>query len=332
MRYFIFLLALVLTACGSYSANVPSIKPYKMDIQQGNVITPKMMMQLRPGMSKSQVRFIMGTPLLVDSFHGDRWDYFYQMRKEGKIIEERRVILEFDGEALKHVRGDVIPAGSDANVDKAPSGLTQPHSVPAKAPVKEKGLLDKLKFWGDEEPASKTTGSPSEQPQNPEKQLPIEKPLVAPIEEPKKPVAEPIAPKATPQPVEQKAEQPKPNEEKEKGWLDRLKFWGSEEESAKPGVKPAVEEAPAVKAKEVVKEKEAPKPVDQEPVVKPKPKVIEPAQEVSRPVVEQKVVPVKNNLEVKKDVEAKRPPKPSNDLPPEDDPGYFEKMLEKIGF
>jgi outer membrane protein assembly factor BamE len=108
MRHIVILLALF---CASCSSALPSLKPYQMDIQQGNVVTSKMMLQLRPGMTKSQVRFIMGTPLIQDSFHSNRWDYFYQMRHEGKVIEQRRVILEFENDALVRVRGDVIPVG-----------------------------------------------------------------------------------------------------------------------------------------------------------------------------------------------------------------------------
>ena len=89
MRYFLIILFALLTACGS---TIPTIKPFKMDIQQGNVVTSKMLLQLRPGMTKSQVKFIMGSPLLVDSFHTNRWDYFYQLRQAGKIVEQRRVI------------------------------------------------------------------------------------------------------------------------------------------------------------------------------------------------------------------------------------------------
>ncbi|HSF70943.1 MAG TPA: outer membrane protein assembly factor BamE, partial [Methylotenera sp.] len=79
-----------------------------MDIQQGNVVTSKMLLQLRPGMTKSQVKFIMGSPLIVDSFHKDRWDYFYQLRQAGKIVEQRRVILDFEKDLLSKVRGDVV--------------------------------------------------------------------------------------------------------------------------------------------------------------------------------------------------------------------------------
>lgn len=89
MRYLILPLVLLLVSC---SSTLPSIKTYKMDVQQGNVITPKMMLQLKPAMTKSQVRFILGTPLLADTFHRDRWDYFYEMNRGGKVIERRRVI------------------------------------------------------------------------------------------------------------------------------------------------------------------------------------------------------------------------------------------------
>ena len=71
IRFFTLLSAILLFGCGSGER---TIKPYKMDIQQGNVVTSEMLLKLRPGMSKSQVQFIMGTPLLVDSFHTNRWD------------------------------------------------------------------------------------------------------------------------------------------------------------------------------------------------------------------------------------------------------------------
>jgi outer membrane protein assembly factor BamE len=102
-------ISILLSACGSA---VPKMKPFKMEIQQGNVVTSKMLLQLRPGMTKSQVKFIMGTPLIVDSFHSNRWDYFYQMRQSGKVTEQRRVILDFEKELLARVRGDVVPQGT----------------------------------------------------------------------------------------------------------------------------------------------------------------------------------------------------------------------------
>ena len=143
MRYFLILLFAFLTACGS---TVPVVKPFKMDIQQGNVVTSKMLLQLKPGMTKSQVKFIMGTPLIVDSFHKDRWDYFYQLRQAGKIVEQRRVILDFDKDLLSKVRGDVVPEGTAGAATGNESSIAKTILVEPK-PKQDEGMLDKLKFW-----------------------------------------------------------------------------------------------------------------------------------------------------------------------------------------
>ena len=107
-----------------------------------------MLLQLRPGMTKSQVRFTMGTPLIQDSFHSNRWDYVYQMREKGKITEQRRVILDFENELLKTVRGDVIPKAGEQSSEKANTGT---RVVEAAAPAQKKSMLDKLKFWKSDE-------------------------------------------------------------------------------------------------------------------------------------------------------------------------------------
>ena len=64
---------LATSACGV--PRIPGITPYKMDIQQGNLLTQEQVSRLKPGMSKEEVRLILGTPLLTDIFHADRWDY-----------------------------------------------------------------------------------------------------------------------------------------------------------------------------------------------------------------------------------------------------------------
>ena len=148
MRYSFLLLALLCSACGTA---LPTIKPYKLEVQQGNVVTSKMLLQLRPGMTKSQVRFIMGTPLIIDSFHDKRWDYVYQLRENGKIKEQRRVILDFDNELLKSVRGDVTPSKAEQNTaDKAPVD-TGTRVVKPSAKPEGKSFLNKLKFWQKDE-------------------------------------------------------------------------------------------------------------------------------------------------------------------------------------
>jgi outer membrane protein assembly factor BamE len=93
------------------------------------------------------VRFIMGTPLIQDSFHGKRWDYVYQMRESGKIIEQRRVILDFENDLLKTVRGDVVPSGSDLAKPDEVSENTGARVINPSAKAEDKSLLSKLKFW-----------------------------------------------------------------------------------------------------------------------------------------------------------------------------------------
>lgn len=83
---------------------------YHLDIQQGNVIEPKKLALLEPGMDKQKVRFIMGTPLLIDPFHPNRWDYVYTMEKNDHPRQEQRVTLFFDGDHLAHIEKHLNPA------------------------------------------------------------------------------------------------------------------------------------------------------------------------------------------------------------------------------
>lgn len=144
--FFVLVVASLESGCG---AKLPSVKPFKMEVQQGNVVTSKMLLQLRPGMTRSQVRYIMGTPLIVDSFRDNRWDYFYELRKEGKVIEKRRVILDFDKDSLVSVRGDVIPSAENPDV-KTIAETSQKKTEE----VKEQSWTDRLKFWQSEENAA----------------------------------------------------------------------------------------------------------------------------------------------------------------------------------
>ena len=78
------ILSLFLTGCSSI-ANWSIV--YTPDIQQGNIITPEMVGELKPGMSKRQVRYILGSPLLVDVFHQERWDYPFTMKKRNEALQ-----------------------------------------------------------------------------------------------------------------------------------------------------------------------------------------------------------------------------------------------------
>lgn len=82
---------------------------YKIDIQQGNVITQEMINQLRPGMTRAQVQYVMGTPLLEDTFNRDRWDYIYSLQPGGKEREQKTVTLLFENDQLNSIQGDLKP-------------------------------------------------------------------------------------------------------------------------------------------------------------------------------------------------------------------------------
>ena len=117
-NFFLIFLLLNLISCSSIDRGTSYLpKIYKIDIQQGNVITSEMLMTLKPGMTKSQVRFILGTPLIQDTFHSERWDYLYIMRVDEILIEQRHVILNFVDEKLKNITGEVIPKKDNAQLD-----------------------------------------------------------------------------------------------------------------------------------------------------------------------------------------------------------------------
>lgn len=85
---------------------VPSITPHKIDIQQGNDVTEQMLSQVKVGMTQNQVRFLLGTPLLRDIFHKQRWDYPYLYYQAGTLKEKRLLSLTFNGEILTRIEID----------------------------------------------------------------------------------------------------------------------------------------------------------------------------------------------------------------------------------
>jgi len=81
---------------------------YRPDIQQGNVVEQAMLNRHSVGMSKSEVLDVMGTPLLIDPFHSNRWYYIYSLQGEGEDRRQRQVMLSFRGDRLSLVQGDVV--------------------------------------------------------------------------------------------------------------------------------------------------------------------------------------------------------------------------------
>ena len=112
MRKNLILLAIaaqtILPACETIINNLPGV--YTIDIQQGNMIDQTMVDQLRPGMTKRQVLYIMGSPMLADAFHQQRWDYLYSNQPGGEERTQKRVSLYFNGDNLAGVQGDFRPS------------------------------------------------------------------------------------------------------------------------------------------------------------------------------------------------------------------------------
>ncbi len=85
-------------------------QPYVPDVVQGNFISSEQYSKLKVGMSREQVRQIMGTPLLASYFHANRWDYVFEFKREGQTIgKERRITLLFEGDKLVKFDGDALP-------------------------------------------------------------------------------------------------------------------------------------------------------------------------------------------------------------------------------
>lgn len=129
-------LVFLLTGCSSLRQmsvpSVPGLGAHKIDIQQGNVVTKDMIDKLQPGMTRSQVRFVLGTPLLVDPFRNDRWDYFYSLNKAGERVEQRQLKVYFKDDKMLRYEGDVV---ADAKPVVKPA--TKPAEKPAVTPAEK---------------------------------------------------------------------------------------------------------------------------------------------------------------------------------------------------
>jgi outer membrane protein assembly factor BamE len=102
-------LAVLCAALGGCAVpRIPGITPYKIDIQQGNSVTQEMVSLLQPGMTKEQVRLALGTPLLNDIFHGERWDYLYWREDPRGKREQRRLTVFFEDGKLSRLDGDIV--------------------------------------------------------------------------------------------------------------------------------------------------------------------------------------------------------------------------------
>ena len=143
-----------LSACGSVDSAsnrlVSVVTPYKIDIVQGNFVSREQAAALKEGMSRTQVRDILGTPLLTSIFHADRWDYVFTFKRQGVEPQARRVTVFFKGDLLVRTEADALPseaefvasldsgrkAGAVPVLEMSPESLKATAIAAASAPVK----------------------------------------------------------------------------------------------------------------------------------------------------------------------------------------------------
>jgi len=148
MRTKLIFLSVLLASCSDFSMlsspSVTLLAPYKMDIRQGNYVTPEMREKLKLGMTKSQVHYVLGTPMISDAFHGNRWDYVYRFEHHGEIVEKQRLTLYFDGDKLVKI--------DDGKTEKSSPGAAQQAAEPvvfkpAVKPDPETDVLKSVQGW-----------------------------------------------------------------------------------------------------------------------------------------------------------------------------------------
>ncbi len=89
------------------------ITPYRIDIVQGNAVTREQAALVKPGLSRQQVRDILGTPLLADPFHADRWDYIFSLRRPNTHVQRRSVVVLFENNVVKSIEAPELPSERD---------------------------------------------------------------------------------------------------------------------------------------------------------------------------------------------------------------------------
>lgn len=148
------LVLLLLAGCSS----VPSLL-YKIEIQQGNVITQEMVDKLKPGMTRSQVRFALGSPMISDAFHDNRWDYVYRLEQRGQLIEQRKLTAFFEDDKLIRTDGTFAPSVAFSR----PQSVEPVNSVEPASPIvkEESGVPASSNIPASSNALAPESGTPS---------------------------------------------------------------------------------------------------------------------------------------------------------------------------
>jgi outer membrane protein assembly factor BamE len=111
-----------LSALYIFVSGCTSLSPYKMEIRQGNYVAPEARQKIRVGMSRQQIISVLGSPLVSDVFHANRWDYIYRLEERSKLVEQQRLTLHFEGDFVKRIEdtwADAAKVDGDAGVAPA---------------------------------------------------------------------------------------------------------------------------------------------------------------------------------------------------------------------
>jgi outer membrane protein assembly factor BamE len=123
MKYiYVAFMAFSVGGCSLSQLKLPELKiprVYKLSVQQGNVITQEMVDRLKPGMTRNQVEFVMGKPVLGDPFNDDQWVYIYTLEVPDYFNQVFKMVLAFEDDTLATISGDYIPQEADAESDAA---------------------------------------------------------------------------------------------------------------------------------------------------------------------------------------------------------------------
>jgi outer membrane protein assembly factor BamE len=139
------------------SVSSDTFKPYVPEVVQGNFVSKEQRQYLRVGMTRAQVRDVLGTPLVTSVFHADRWDYAFSIRRQGVPPQQFNMTLLFKGEVLSQIESDELP--SEAEFAQR---LTRPTSNPRQVPTLEASEEQLSKFPASR--ANAATGAPGPAP------------------------------------------------------------------------------------------------------------------------------------------------------------------------
>ncbi len=108
---------------------------HRIDIQQGNIIAPETFAKLKEGMSRADVKTLLGTPLLTDVFHANRWDYYFRNEKGGRLVEQNRFSVHFANEKVVRIEGGPTPSATRTQPPANPAAAAATPAAASPAPA-----------------------------------------------------------------------------------------------------------------------------------------------------------------------------------------------------